>query len=220
MIEISTSILSVKEEDSVKTFYNLETAKTDYFHIDVMDGKFVENNTSKIMQKYSEKIKQISNTPLDVHLMVDDVNKYIEEYIPIAPSYITFHVEACKNKQDVFKCIEKIKKNNIKVGISLKPQTSIEEIYEFLPYIHLVLIMTVEPGKGGQKLISYTLDKIKDIKKYIENNSLDTYIEADGGINLETAKDVINSGADILVSGSAIINADNYKKVIEKMRRI
>ena len=220
MIEISTSILSVKKEDSIKTFYNLETAKTDYFHIDVMDGKFVENNTSNMMYKYTEKIKQISNTPLDIHLMVNDINKYIEEYIPVYPSYITFHLEACKNKEEVFKYIEKIKQNGIKVGIAIKPETKIEDMYKFLPYIHLVLIMTVEPGKGGQKLIPYTLEKINDIKKYLMDNNLDTYIEVDGGINLETSKDVINAGADILVAGSAIINSNNYEEIIKKIRRI
>ena len=185
-----------------------------------MDGKFVENNTSNMMYKYTEKIKQISNSPLDIHLMVNDINKYIEEYIPVYPSYITFHLEACKNKEEVFKYIEKIKQNSIKVGIAIKPETKIEDIYEFLPYIHLVLIMTVEPGKGGQKLISYTLEKIKDIKKYLMDNNLDTYIEADGGINLETSKDVINAGADILVAGSAIINSNNYEEIIKKIRRI
>lgn len=101
MIEISTSILSVEKEKSMKTFYNLEACKTDYFHIDVMDGKFVENNTSEKMLEYAENIKQISNLPLDVHLMVEDVDEYIEQYIPLQPSFITIHYEALKDKEEV-----------------------------------------------------------------------------------------------------------------------
>ena len=165
MIEISTSILSVKEQDSIKTFYNLETAKTDYFHIDVMDGKFVENNTSNLMLKYAENIKQISNLPLDVHLMVEDVDSFIEEYIPLVPSFITIHYEAFSSNEDIIKTINKIKQNGIKCGLSVKPNTKIEEIYEFLPYIHMCLVMTVEPGKGGQTLIPETIEKIQKLKK-------------------------------------------------------
>ena len=114
MVEVSTSILSVKKEDSLATFYNLEVAKTDYFHIDVMDGKFVENDTNEIMQVYCENIKQISNLPLDVHLMVEDVKKYIDLYVPFNPNIITFHVEACKNEEEILKLIKYIKDNNIK----------------------------------------------------------------------------------------------------------
>lgn len=153
MVEISTSILSVKKEDSIQKFYDLEVAHTDYFHIDVMDGKFVESDTSDIMKEYANVIKQISNIPLDVHLMVENVKEYVDDYIGVKPNIITFHYEALNNKEEITKMIEYIKENNIKVGISIKPNTKLEEIYDFLPYIHLILIMTVEPGKGGQKLI-------------------------------------------------------------------
>ena len=165
MVEISTSILSVKEEESIKKFYDLEVAHTDYFHIDVMDGKFVTNNTSQLMNEYVNQIKQISNIPLDVHLMVSNVREYLEEYIPVNPNIITFHYEAVKNSEEIMSLINYIKENNIKVGLSVKPDTKIEEIYEFLPYIHMVLVMTVEPGKGGQKLIEETLNKIKQLKQ-------------------------------------------------------
>ncbi len=111
MVEISTSILSVKKEESIKKFYDLELAHTDYYHIDVMDGKFVENNTEEMMNEYSTQIKQISNIPLDVHLMVKDIKSYIEEYVPFLPNIITFHYEACENKEEVFKYI------NMKVNI-------------------------------------------------------------------------------------------------------
>ena len=190
MVEISTSILSVKEEESIKKFYDLEVAHTDYFHIDVMDGKFVANNTSQLMNEYVNQIKQISNIPLDVHLMVSNVREYLEEYIPVNPNIITFHYEAVKNSEEIMSLINYIKENNIKVGLSVKPDTKIEEIYEFLPYIHMVLVMTVEPGKGGQKLIEETLNKIKQLKQYIQKNNIELDIEADGGINLETIKKV------------------------------
>ena len=130
-MEISTSILTVEKENATKIFYDLEVAKTDYYHIDVMDGKFVEKNTEELMYEYANTIKQISNVPLDVHLMVENVKENVE----------------------------------------------------FLPSLNMVLIMTVEPGKGGQKLIPETVEKVRNLKKYIEDNKLETYIEVDGGVN-------------------------------------
>lgn len=220
MVEISTSILSVKEEESIKKFYDLEVAHTDYFHIDVMDGKFVANNTSQLMNEYVNQIKQISNIPLDVHLMVSNVREYLEEYIPVNPNIITFHYEAVKNSEEIMSLINYIKENNIKVGLSVKPDTKIEEIYEFLPYIHMVLVMTVEPGKGGQKLIEETLNKIKQLKQYIQKNNIELDIEADGGINLETIKKVKEAGIDIAVVGSGIINTEDYKETIKQLKNI
>ena len=217
MLEISTSILTV-EEDAVKTFYDLEVAGTDYYHIDVMDGKFVEKDTRKKMLEYSNTIKQISNIPLDVHFMVEGIKENIEEYLGLEPTIITFHYEACKDKEEVYELIEFLKENNIKPAISIKPNTDVEKIKEFLPLVHMCLVMTVEPGKGGQKLIPETLEKIKQIKKYIEENNLDTYIQADGGINKDTIKDVKDAGVDIIVAGSAIISAEDYKKAIEELK--
>ena len=219
MVEISTSILGVEKEKSIKTFYDLEVAGTDYFHIDVMDGKFVEKNTEEKMYTFTNEIKQISNLPLDVHFMVENIKENIERYLPFAPQIITFHLEACKSKEDVKKYIKYLQANKVKCGISIKPQTKVEEIYEFLPYLYLVLIMTVEPGMGGQKLIPETLEKIKDLRKFIDENNLDTYIQVDGGINLETKELVKEAGADILVAGSAIIGAENYKEIIEQLKK-
>lgn len=218
MVEISTSILSVKKENIIKKIYELETAGTNYFHIDVMDGEFVENNTTDLMQAYSEYIKQISNLPLDVHLMVKDVESFVKSYLSLEPNIITFHIESCNNKEEIFKLIELIKNNNCRVGISIKPNTSIEEIKEFMPYIHYCLVMTVEPGKGGQKLIDSCIDKIKNLKKYIDDNKLDTFIEADGGINLENVNELKEAGVDVIVSGSAIINSKDSKEIILEMK--
>ena len=164
MIEVSTSILTVEKENACKTFYDLEVAGTDYYHIDIMDGKFVEKNTEEMMYEYTNTIKQISNIPLDVHFMVEDIQTNIDKYIPFNPSIITFHYEACKNDEEVIKFINYIKENGIKPAISIKPNTSIEVIKKFLPMLHMVLIMTVEPGKGGQKLIPETVEKVKELK--------------------------------------------------------
>ena len=217
MVEISTSLLNVKE-NAIKVFYNLETAHTDYFHIDVMDGKFVENDTSERMKEYVITLKQISNIPLDVHLMVENVKKYIDEYIDFNPNIITFHIESLKEKTEVFEIIKYIKENGIKIGIAIKPETKLEEIYEFLPFIHMVLIMTVEPGKGGQKLLPQTINKIIELKKYIEKNNIDIDIEVDGGINEKTADLVKKAGANMLVVGVAIINSSNYSDTVKILK--
>lgn len=219
MVEVSTSILSVKKENCIKTIYDLEASGTNYFHIDVMDGKFVKNNTADIMREYTEYIKQVANTPIDVHLMVKDVEAYAKTYIDMGVNSITFHIEALKNETEILKLISYIKQNNVKVGLTLKPQTTIEEVYNYLPYIHSVLIMCVEPGEGGQKFIPEMVDKIKKINKFAYENGYDIDIEVDGGINNQTAKNVIEAGANILVAGSYIINSGNYREAIEKLKR-
>lgn len=218
MVEVSTSILSVKKGEESKTFFALEKAKTDYFHIDVMDGKFVEKDTYQKMLEYASYIKRISNLPLDIHLMVEDINTAIDDFASVEPNIITFHYEVCKNKEEVMEVIKKIKNNNCKVGISVKPETDIKEIYEFLPYVHMCLVMTVEPGKGGQTLLTDMVNKIAELKEYIQKNNLEVDIEADGGINLTTAEAVKKAGANILVSGTAILMAKDYKVIIDDLR--
>lgn len=207
MVEVSTSILNViGKEEPIKIFYNLEVAKTDYYHIDVMDGKFVPKNTAKEMYEFASTLKQISNLPLDVHLMVENVKEYIEEYIPLEPHYITIHYEAGKNKEEIKTLLKLIKENHIKCGLSIKPNTKLEEIYEFLPEINLCLIMSVEPGKGGQKFIEESLERVKELKVQLEKQNLETYIEVDGGINKNIAEKLKLVGADILV-----VRNSNYR---------
>lgn len=218
MVEVSASILNVEKEKAIQTLYNLETSGINYYHIDVMDGEFVKNNTVDKMLEYSEYLNQISITPLDVHLMVKDVRNYISSFLIFEPNIITFHLEAAKDKQELIEWIKLIKDNNVKVGISIKPNTKVEEIYEYLPFIHLVLIMTVEPGEGGQKLIPETIEKIKKLKKYIEENNLEVDIEADGGINIENVNEVKEAGTNIIVSGSAIIKSENFKEAVTKLK--
>lgn len=219
MVEISTSFLSVKKDKVMQAIYNLEVAKTDYYHIDVMDGKFVEAFTNEIMEEYSGYMKSVSTIPLDVHLMVNDVKKYVDIYLNYDPSIITFHIEAVKDKEEAMKLINYIKSNNCKVGLSINPSTPVQKLYELLPYIHLVLVMTVVPGKGGQELIEATIDKIKELRAYIDDNNYDVYIEVDGGIKLENCNLVKDAGADILVSGTGIIEQENYGDAIKQMRR-
>ncbi|CDA17048.1 ribulose-phosphate 3-epimerase [Clostridium sp. CAG:571] len=218
MVEVSTSILQVKKDEIITKIYDLETAHTDFFHIDVMDGDFVKNDTTNIMREFCEYIKQITSIQLDIHLMVEDVKSYITSYLSFNPNIITFHLEACKDKNEVMDLIKYVKENNCKVGIAIKPNTSVEEIYEYLPYIHMCLIMTVEPGKGGQKLIPSTIEKIKKLNTYIVANNLELDIEADGGINVENVKKVAEAGTDIIVSGSAILNSENYKEYIKNLK--
>ncbi len=218
MVEVSTSILSIKKEEAIKTLYNLETAKTDYFHIDVMDGKFVENNTHDTMLEYCEYLNSITTIPLDVHLMVEDVKEYIKSYLVFEPNTITFHLEAAKDIEELKEWIKFVKENNCKVGISIKPNTPVEKLYEILPYIHTVLIMTVEPGKGGQKLIPKMIEKIKTLREYIEENHLEVDIEADGGINTENVKELTKAGCNIIVAGTAITSSNNYAETIRKLK--
>jgi len=219
MVEISTSILTMEKGTEAEIILSLEKAKTDYFHIDVMDGKFVEKDTYGKMREYAEYIKRISNLPLDVHLMIEDVQKGIEDFSAVDPNIITFHLEACKNEEEVHKNIKLIKDVNAKVGISVKPNTNIEEVYKYLPYIHMVLVMTVEPGKGGQTLLTDMLEKIKILKEYIKEQDLEVDIEADGGINLATHDKVKGAGANILVSGTAILKATDYKVIIDELKK-
>lgn len=220
MVEVSVSILNVKSENAIQTLYNLETSGINYFHIDVMDGEFVKNNTTSQMLEYSEYLNQISNLPLDIHLMVKDVENYIKSFKIFEPNIITFHLEIAKNKEEIYKWINIIKENNVRVGISINPSTKIEEIYKYLPFIHVALVMTVEPGKGGQELLPETLKKIKQLKKYIDENNFEVDIEVDGGINTENAKLVIQNGANILVSGSTIVNSNNFKDTVKMLKNI
>lgn len=159
MVEISTSILTMKKGEEANTILNLEAGKTDYFHIDVMDGKFVEKDTYQTMLENCGYIKRMSSLPLDVHFMVEDIQEAIDDFADFEPNIMTFHLEACKDNKDVMEYIKKIQEKNCKVGISIKPNTPIEKIYEYLPYIHQCLVMTVEPGKGGQTFLTQMVEK-------------------------------------------------------------
>ena len=218
MAEISASILTVDKENAISVFYNLETAKIDYFHIDVMDGKFVEKDNVELMKDYALTISHISNIGLDVHIMVEDIEYFIDEYLDLEPDSITFHIEASKDEERTLNAIDEIKRAGSKVGISISPDTPIDAIIPYLDKIHKVLVMTVVPGKGGQKLIPETIDKVRSLKEYVESNNLDIDIEVDGGINDKTCEEAKEAGANILVVGSYLVSSDNYKETISKLR--
>ena len=219
MAEVSASILKlVGNPDATHEFYDLEVSKTDYFHIDVMDGKFVKNDTSEAMKEFSLVLSHITNIGLDVHLMVENIEEYIDEYIELEPEYITFHEEASTDHDRTLDLIQTIKENGIKAGIAINPDTPIDNIKEYLPYIHLVIVMSVVPGEGGQKFIPEVLEKVKELKKYIDENELNVSIEVDGGINFDTAELSKEAGADMLVCGSFLINSENRQETIKKLK--
>lgn len=197
---ISVSLLSMRE-NLLENINKLNKESIDYIHLDMMDGIFVSNKSFT----YDEVklIVENINKPLDVHLMVKDIDDYIKDYIQYNTEYITIHYEAMKDLNP----IRKIKSHGIKCGISIKPDTNVEVLFDLLDKIDLVLIMSVEPGKGGQKFMPESLSKIEAIKKEIKNKNLDVKVEVDGGINRDTAKLALDNGADILVIGSAI-NSD------------
>ncbi len=197
-MKVSVSILSssIKPQDIVK---KLDNTKADYIHVDIMDEKFVENKTWTISEV--KKIVSYSKLPLDVHLMVENPSKYIEDYALLNTSYITFHYEAVK---DIDKMINEIKNYGLKVGIAINPETDEKVLYPYLSKIDQVLVMSVHPGKSGQSFIENTPNKIENLKQEIINQNAKTIISVDGGINDETGKICVDKGVDMLVSASYI----------------
>lgn len=218
MVKISVSILNMNNERYYWIMKELALSGIDFFHIDVMDWKFVMNNTEELMLKYSSLIKEISNVPLDVHLMTYNVKHFVDEFLVFNPSYLTFHFEAVKSDNEIVELINYIKSKNIKVWLSVNPDTMIEKIYKYLSLVDMVLVMTVVPWLWWQKLIPSTIYKIKKLKSYVNNNNLNLSIEVDWWINIETSKCVKDVWADILVSWSAIVNSDNYSDVVKILK--
>ena len=214
-IQISPSILSADFSRLGNEIKKLEEGGADLIHVDVMDGHFVPNLT--IGPPVIKTLRKFTNIPFDVHLMISPVHKYIEDYAKAGADIITIHPEATENLED---SINLIKKLNKKVGVSLNPDTKINVLKGHFLNIDLILVMSVFPGFGGQKFIPDTINKIKNIKDIKEKNKYNFDIEVDGGINFTNSKEVINAGANILVSGTTIFKENNgdIKKNIETLK--
>jgi ribulose-phosphate 3-epimerase len=213
MVKIAPSILSAdfaKLGDEIKA---VEQAGADYIHIDVMDGHFVPNIT--IGPLIVEAIRPITKLPLDVHLMIENPDQYIDAFANAGANYITVHVETCRH---LHRTINHIKSFGIKAGVVLNPATPVESIQHVLGDIDMVLLMSVNPGFGGQKFIPEVLPKIRKVKEMADAKGLIIEIEIDGGVNPETAKLCIDAGANVLVAGSAIYNQEDYAKAISSIR--
>ena len=211
-IIVSPSILSADFANLERDIKKVEDCGADWVHVDVMDGHFVPNITIGI--PVVKALQPVTKLPLDVHLMIENPEKYVEQFAKAGADILTFHYEAVE-KEEIIPLINKIKSLGAKAGISIKPKTAPQVLEEFLPLVDLVLVMTVEPGFGGQKFMSDCADKIEYIKKYAKKELI---IQVDGGINAQTGKICTQKGATSLVAGSYIYGAADKKAAIESLK--
>ena len=209
---ISPSILGGSFSNMEKTISELDMSKVEYIHFDVMDGDFVPNLT--FGPQFISDLRLKTNKIFDVHLMIHRVDKFLENYIKAGSNIITFHYEIDENINHI---IDRIKKENIKAGIAIKPNTSWEKIKKYLHLVDQVIIMTVEPGFGGQSFLTDQVEKINNISHYIKKNNLKVDIEIDGGVNYDTGKLSIDAGANILVAGSFLFKQSNLTDATNKL---
>ncbi|WP_153124123.1 ribulose-phosphate 3-epimerase [Peribacillus tepidiphilus] len=213
MVKIAPSILSADFSKLADEIRDVEAGGADYIHVDVMDGHFVPNIT--IGPLIVEAIRPVTKLPLDVHLMIENPDLYIEAFAKAGADYITVHVEACKH---LHRTIHYIKSLGVKAGVVLNPATPVESIQHIIADVDMVLLMSVNPGFGGQKFIPEVLPKIRKVKEMALEKNPHLEIEVDGGVNAETAKLCIDAGANVLVAGSAIYNQADRKKAIDAIR--
>ncbi|AGX03810.1 MULTISPECIES: ribulose-phosphate 3-epimerase [Bacillus] len=213
MVKIAPSILSADFSRLGEEIKDVERGGADYIHVDVMDGHFVPNIT--IGPLIVEAVRPITKLPLDVHLMIENPDQYIEAFAKAGADYITVHAEASRH---LHRTIHLIKSYGVKAGVVLNPATPAEALKHIIQDIDMVLLMTVNPGFGGQKFISSVLPKIRQVKEMAAEQGLDLEIEVDGGVNEETAKLCIEAGANVLVAGSAVYNQKDRAKAIAALR--
>jgi ribulose-phosphate 3-epimerase len=215
MTMIAPSILSA---DFLRLGEEIEAAGkagADMLHIDIMDGHFVPNLT--IGPFIVEAIKKATALPLDVHLMIEEPDRYLEDFINAGADYLTVHVETSKH---LHRTVQWIKESGAKAGVSLNPATALWTLDHILPDLDMVVIMSVNPGFGGQGFISQALDKLRALKDILNERGLSTLIEVDGGVKPENAKQVRDAGADVLVMGSAFFNSEDYMSLVKRLREI
>lgn len=212
---VAPSILSVKKEEYENVFSMFERNNISMVHLDVMDGKFVPNTTYNAKQV--EKINKQTDAILDTHLMINDPKSQIMDFVLAGSDIITFHFEATK---DVKETIKMVKEQNVKCGVSIKPMTNVHALDPYLKDLDLVLVMSVEPGFGGQKFLPSALDKIRYLKDIKDKHNFHYLIEVDGGINLETARLVKEAGCDVIVVGTYLMNSDNFEKCYEDLKNV
>ena len=208
MIRVSPSILAADFANLEREIGTIKQAGAEYVHIDVMDGLFVPNIS--IGLPVLSCIRKVTDLTLDVHLMIEEPGRYIDDLAEVGADLITVHAEACKHLD---RTIEAIKEKGLLAGVALNPATPLSAIEWILPKVDMVLIMSVNPGFGGQKLIPYTVEKVRALKKMIDEKGLKTDIEVDGGVNLENVTEVMDAGANIIVAGSAVFKGDIAENV-------
>ncbi|MEH7349850.1 ribulose-phosphate 3-epimerase [Gottfriedia acidiceleris] len=213
MVKIAPSILSANFAKLGEEILDVERGGADYIHVDVMDGHFVPNIT--IGPLIVEAIRPVTKLPLDVHLMIEKPDQYIEQFVKAGADIITVHVEACTH---LHRTIQTIKSFGIKAGVVLNPATPVSSIEQIIDDVDMVLLMTVNPGFGGQKFIHSVVPKIKQVANLIKERNLTVEIEIDGGVDEHTAKLCIEAGATVLVAGSAVYNKEDRKEAITKIR--
>jgi len=206
MIKLSPSILSADFVNLERDIRALSPAGADYVHVDVMDGLFVPNITIGIPVVAA--IRKITNLPLDVHLMIDRPIRYVDDFCKAGSDILTIHVEA-DTEENTIKALKRIRENGVKAAISVKPKTPAEAVIPFLPYCDLILVMTVEPGFGGQAFMENMMPKLKQIRQWIDESNPYCELEVDGGVNLTTGKICCDNGANVLVAGSAFFKAED-----------
>ncbi len=215
--KISPSILAADVSRFGEELAAVSQAGADYIHIDIMDGMFVQNISFGV--PVVEGIRKCVDTFFDVHLMVHEPIRYIRDFAEAGADGITVHVEAC---EDLEATIDEIHSHGKKAAVSIKPRTDIDTILDILPKVYMVLVMTVEPGYGGQKIRRDTFDKIIRLRQYIEEHNLDVDIEVDGGVDLENVREVLDAGANVIVAGTKVFHGDveenmkNFRKILEQ----